>query len=94
MERCACCLKENVGPAEARVSVRSLGRVLCAKCRLAGRVPDPDHEREEVLESDVAPRGAYGLWAAQVRTAAGVFEGFGQTARQALQRAHTRAGLA
>lgn len=90
--RCDCC-RRPVPPGEARVSRRALRQVLCASCRDRGQVADPDHEREGVLETEVVPRGGYGLWEATVRTATGTFEGFGFTAQRALSSACRRAGV-
>lgn len=76
-ERCG----RAVPAGEASVSRRALRAVLCTGCRSGGR-PDPDHEREAILEAREV--GGYGLWAAEVD---GEFVAGGFTKEGALQRA-------
>ena len=75
-----CCLcSRGVPAAEAAVSRRALGAVLCWRCRTPA---GPDHEQEAGLEAREV--GGYGLWTV---SRAGAFVAGGVTREGALYRA-------
>lgn len=77
---CAACHR-GMPPAEARLSIRTLGRPLCWRCR-------PSGEPDEILESRTT---GYGLHLLTIRTPCGTYQGAGHSESQALTSARHRA---